>query len=220
MTFLLPLLVSFEDDSDLPRKFCFTPWFSSLFVCLSLCLLQQNPDDNWRCRLMQVDLYNGCKMVVMVVVLLLGLLEKRKWWINFQIMWALEQESTSQIYGTWYSELLPNGCHRWTVHLSSIRDEKPWKDIWVFKMCKSVNYVSAVFNVMVRLDLPSDVTGLTCQLLYFHAVILIQVIYTYAFAPSFACKVTTHHHTRCVLFDFPFSLLCIFICISCPSCRQ
>ena len=30
MTFLLPLLVSFEDDSDLPRKFCFTPWFSSL----------------------------------------------------------------------------------------------------------------------------------------------------------------------------------------------
>jgi len=59
-------------------------------------------------------------------------------------------------------------------------------------MCKSVNYVSAVFNVMVRLDLPSDVTGLTCQLLYFHAVILIRVIYTYAFAPSFACKVTTH----------------------------
>lgn len=45
---------------------------------------------------------------------------------------------------------------------------------------------------MVRLDLPSDVTGLTCQLLYFHAVILIRVIYTYAFAPSFACKVTTH----------------------------
>ena len=158
--------------------------------------------------------------LLLLLLLLLGLLEKRKWWINFQIMWALEQESTSQIYGTWYSELLPNGFHRWTVHLSSIRDEKPWKDIWVFKMCKSVNYVSAVFNVMVRLDLPSDVTGLTCQLLYFHAFILIQVIYTYAFAPSFACNVTTHHHTRCVLFDFPFSLLCIFICISCPSCRQ
>jgi len=34
-------------------------------------LLQQNlPVLNWRCWLMQVVLYNGCKMVVVVVVLI------------------------------------------------------------------------------------------------------------------------------------------------------
>ena len=42
-------------------------WLRSARACCSKTFHQQNPL-NWRCRLMQVDVYNGFKMVVVVVV--------------------------------------------------------------------------------------------------------------------------------------------------------
>ena len=47
-------------------------WLSSAGDARSRTLHHQNPPVlNWKCRLMQVDLYNGCKTVVVVLLLLI-----------------------------------------------------------------------------------------------------------------------------------------------------